>query len=40
MVKLAKIFACYGTWLRISIDGWDEESYAHYRGVDKNEFTK
>ncbi|NQT22144.1 MAG: radical SAM protein [Candidatus Omnitrophica bacterium] len=38
--ELAEIFASYGTWLRISIDGWDEESYAAYRGVGKGEFTK
>ena len=28
------------TWLRISIDGWDEQSYARYRRVDTDEFTK
>ena len=38
--ELAEIFAHSGTWLRISIDGWDEESYARYRGVSENEFTK
>jgi len=36
--EIAEIFAKYGTWIRISIDGWDEENYAHYRGVSKNEF--
>src|SRR3970040_1990843 len=24
--EVAEIFAHYGTWLRISIDGWDDES--------------
>lgn len=38
--ELAEIFAHCGTWLRISIDGWDDESYSHYRGVPKNEFSK
>ncbi|MBT89806.1 MAG: radical SAM protein [Spirochaetales bacterium] len=37
---LAEVFAHYGTWIRISIDGWDDESYSIYRGVKKGEFTK
>lgn len=37
---LAEIFAQYATWLRISIDGWDEESYSSYRRIKKGEFTK
>ena len=38
--ELAEIFANKGTWLRISIDGWDKDSYARYRGVSKDEFGK
>lgn len=38
--EIAEVFAHFGTWLRISIDGWDKESYASYRGVSKEEFTK
>ncbi len=38
--ELAEIFAHYGTWLRISMDGWDDESYSFYRRVPKGEFTK
>lgn len=38
--ELAEIFAHRATWLRVSIDGWDEESYSQYRGVKKGEFTK
>lgn len=38
--ELAEVFAEHGTWVRVSIDGWDENSYAQYRGVDKGEFTK
>lgn len=38
--EVAKIFAHHGTWLRISIDGWDDESYSNYRGVPHGEFTK
>ncbi len=38
--EVAEIFAHYGAWLRISIDGWDDESYSQYRGVSKGEFSK
>ena len=38
--ELAEIFANSGVWLRISIDGWDDESYSKYRGVPIGEFSK
>ena len=38
--EIAEYFASYGTWLRISLDGWDDESYSSYRGVPRGEFTK
>ena len=38
--ELAEVFAYKGTWIRISIDGWDDESYAVYRKVKKVEFSK
>lgn len=38
--EIAEIFAQHGTWLRVSIDGWDGPSYAEYRGVSEKEFTK
>lgn len=38
--ELADIFAHNASWVRISIDGWDGESYAKYRGVDKDAFSK
>lgn len=38
--EVAEIFAHYGTWIRISIDGWDGESYSAYRGVPEDEFSK
>lgn len=38
--EVADIFAHFGTWLRISIDGWDDESYSSYRGAPSGEFTK
>lgn len=38
--EIAELFAKHGTWLRISIDGYDDESYAEYRDVKKSEFSK
>lgn len=38
--QIAEFFAHQGTWLRVSIDGWDGASYAEYRGVSENEFEK
>ena len=38
--EVAEVFAHAGTWLRISMDGWDKESYAAYRGVSMDEFGK
>tara|TARA_Y100000034_G_C6884427_1_gene405870 strand:+ start:631 stop:1680 length:1050 start_codon:yes stop_codon:yes gene_type:complete len=38
--EVAEIFAKHATWLRVSLDGWDDESYASYRNVQKGEFTK
>lgn len=38
--SLAETLSKSATWLRISIDGWDESSYASYRHVSENEFGK
>ena len=38
--EISSLFAHHGAWLRISIDGWDEDSYSAYRGVPRGEFTK
>jgi MoaA/NifB/PqqE/SkfB family radical SAM enzyme len=38
--KTAEALACYGTWLRVSIDGWDGPSYARYRKVEESEFSR
>lgn len=38
--RLARIFAQHATWVRVSMDGWDDESYSYYRRVPKGEFTK
>jgi Fe-coproporphyrin III synthase len=35
---IAAAFARYGTWIRVSIDGWDPESYAKIRNVKLTEF--
>lgn len=32
--EIADLFAQYGSWVRVSIDGWDRESYKKFRGVD------
>ena len=36
----SELFALNGTWLRVSMDGWDDESYTFYRNVKHGEFTK
>lgn len=38
--EVAKVFAEYATWVRISIDGWDDESYSSYRGTGPGEFLR
>jgi len=38
--EVAEIFAHQATWLRVSIDGWNDESYSEYRGVPAGEFTR
>jgi len=37
--ELSELFAHHGTWLRISMDGWNDESYAFYRNTQDFEFT-
>ncbi|MGE4267714.1 MAG: radical SAM/SPASM domain-containing protein [Deferribacterales bacterium] len=38
--KPAEYFAHYASWLRISVDGWDDKSYSEYRSVKEGEFSK
>lgn len=38
--EIAEVFAHKATWARISMDGWDDASYASYRKVSMKEFTK
>jgi len=37
---VARIFKKHGSWIRISIDGWDKKSYSEYRNVSEKEFTR
>ena len=38
--NIADAFAQYGTWIRISLDGYDDVSYSKARGVPDGAFTK
>jgi len=38
--EIAEIFSQKGTWIRVSMDGWDSKSYAKYRRVSEDEFVK
>ncbi len=38
--SIANRFAESGTWIRVSMDGWDDDSYTKYRGVRDGEYTK
>lgn len=38
--EAAEIFSHSGTWVRVSMDGWDDESYVKYRRTKYGEYTK
>jgi MoaA/NifB/PqqE/SkfB family radical SAM enzyme len=38
--EIAELFAYNGTWVRISMDGWDNKSYTKYRGCNDGEYTR
>ncbi|MBF0588474.1 MAG: radical SAM protein [Magnetococcales bacterium] len=38
--RLAELFAAYGSWIRISLDGWDRNSYAQYRNISPTEYDR
>lgn len=38
--RMAEAFAECGTWVRVSLDAWDDESYAKQRGVKVGEFSQ
>lgn len=37
---MADAFATHGSWVRVSLDGWDDESYAEARGARPDAFTR
>lgn len=38
--EVADVFSRHATWLRVSMDGWDDASYAEYRGCPEGEFSR
>ncbi len=38
--KVADAFAKYASWVRVSLDGYDDKSYSDARGVNIDEFSK
>jgi MoaA/NifB/PqqE/SkfB family radical SAM enzyme len=38
--RVADSFARHGTWVRISMDAWDNASYVKSRGAKRNEFSR
>jgi len=38
--SMSETLSKYGTWVRVSLDGYDDESYSKARGVDYGDFTK
>ena len=38
--EVAEVFAHHAKWVRISMDGWDDQSYSRYRKAPAGEFTK
>ena len=38
--EIADYFAHNATWVRVSMDGWDDASYRRYRGVQDGEFSR
>lgn len=38
--RVAEVLARHATWVRVSVDGWDEASYAKARGIKEGEFGR
>ncbi len=38
--RMADVFAEHGTWIRVSMEGWDDASYAEARNIKPGAFTK
>ena len=36
--EIASLFSKFGTWIRISMDGWDNESYMRFRSAGPHEY--
>jgi MoaA/NifB/PqqE/SkfB family radical SAM enzyme len=37
--EIAEAIGAHATWIRVSIDGWDDKSYAEYRHTSQKEFA-
>ena len=38
--RMAEAFARHGTWVRVSMDGWDDASYSKARGIADGSFSR
>ena len=38
--RVADAFAAHGTWIRVSLDAWDDESYVKSRGAKGRDFSR
>lgn len=38
--RMADAFAAHGTWIRVSLDAWDDASYAASRGIPEGSFSR
>ena len=38
--RVAEMFSQSGTWIRISMDGWDDASYSRYRRIGDGEYSR
>lgn len=38
--EIACLFSKHGSWIRVSMDGWDDSSYSYYRKVKQGEYSK
>jgi MoaA/NifB/PqqE/SkfB family radical SAM enzyme len=38
--RMAEAFAAHGTWVRVSLDAWDDDSYVRSRGARPGDFTR
>lgn len=38
--EISEYFARHATWIRVSMDGWDDQSYVHFRRARNGEYTR